>query len=344
MRSMALSVTPSKDQAKNLLSDEDQELLADLLESTPASGGGVDSKAFRVKHFKSVPAINSLESKGLIRKDGEKYVVDITVLPHLHTKASETVLASCEQIFEILKAHYFQTQTKPITVNTVARRANRSRRETLTALSYMIHSQCIGGRSTDLAEAKACLYPAEAVLTYQSFREAIEQLSGWHQKHFDATWRMSTQGALMPDPVSIEADAVLRPIYFPSWIDMLPLGLRDLLKEVYRAVALDLRALAAMGIRAAIDLVCVEQVGDVGSFQQKLNSMLMGQHISVTDCDHVLAAIEMGNASAHRGHIPSTEDLQTLLLICERLIAGKYVIPKGSDALRGNTPARKPTR
>jgi hypothetical protein len=133
----------------------------------------------------------------------------------------------------------------------------------------------------------------------------------------------------------------------PDWFFRLPEAPLGLLAEIYGALAIDLRALPAMGVRAIIDLVCVELIGDVGSFDKKVASLRDEGHITATEQTILAAAIDAGSAAAHRGHIPTRDDLTTLIDIAERVVYGHYILPGAARKLEANTPTRpkqKPRR
>jgi len=71
-----------------------------------------------------------------------------------------------------------------------------------------------------------------------------------------------------PPPIS-------RPM--PRWSRIIGIGvpgiIRDVLKEVYKALQADSPILATMGARTILDLVMIEKVGDKGSFEQKLEAL-----------------------------------------------------------------------
>ena len=88
-----------------------------------------------------------------------------------------------------------------------------------------------------------------------------------------------------------------------------------------------------MGARAAIDIVCSELVGDAGTFDQKFNALADLGKLSTHDIAIVKAAVNVGNASAHRGHIPTQEDVDSVVQICERLVEGHYILPSAASRL-----------
>ena len=127
----------------------------------------------------------------------------------------------------------------------------------------------------------------------------------------------------------------------PDWFGQLPDAPRELLAEIYSALTLDLRALPAMGVRAVIDIVCVGLVGDSGSFERKLDRLREGGHISDTECSILSVAIDAGSASAHRGYVPSRDDLASLLDIVEHMLRAQYVLPAAAKKMKVNTPPRQ---
>lgn len=129
---------------------------------------------------------------------------------------------------------------------------------------------------------------------------------------------------------------------FPPWANQLPTQLQELLIEVHTATASDARALAAMGARAIIDEVANEKVGDCGGFQEKLKALVDGEFISSYDREFIEAAVNVGNAAAHRGHRPTAETINDLLDIVEHLLRGAYILRETGKKLDALTPKRQP--
>ena len=115
--------------------------------------------------------------------------------------------------------------------------------------------------------------------------------------------------------------------------------------EVYVAADIGLRALPVMGIRAALDMLFIKLLGDDrGTFEQKVNALCAENLLSASEQDQVLAAIDAGSASAHRGHVPDADDLETTLAVCERILQSHFVLPDATRRLRTNTPPRAAPR
>lgn len=131
----------------------------------------------------------------------------------------------------------------------------------------------------------------------------------------------------------------------PKWIQDLYWGAPDvseLLKEIYSAVHNDARALAAMGIRALLEHVIIEQVGDTGSIGNNVTRFIEMGHVApkseqvFRDC-----LIESGHAAMHRGFKPASRDLDVLLDLTEGILASIYVHPQKAASVK--IPKRRPS-
>jgi hypothetical protein len=125
----------------------------------------------------------------------------------------------------------------------------------------------------------------------------------------------------------------------PSWAAELPEEEQSLLTEVYSAVASNGRRLAMMGSRALIDLFITRTVGDVGSFADKLNALEREGFLSRRSKEALAVALDAGNASAHRGFLPSEEALSMALDIVENLLHTE-IVGRRAPELRGAVPPR----
>jgi hypothetical protein len=141
-----------------------------------------------------------------------------------------------------------------------------------------------------------------------------------------------------PDP---GADSVYEDTYhpprlkkpLPKWHDQLPETLQEVLREAYTALQHDLRYIAAIGCRTALDIAAVEKVGDVGAFVEKLKKLVADKHISEDEKELILAVSDSGDAAAHRGFKPDIAHLMTLVDVLERLLHKFYIKPKEDQAL-----------
>lgn len=127
----------------------------------------------------------------------------------------------------------------------------------------------------------------------------------------------------------------------PRWKNKLPLPIRNVLEEVYKALQAESPRLATMGARTIIDLVAVDKIGDVGNFQQKLRELEEKCYVSGKNCEFIAAALDAGNAAAHRGLALNDEEVNCLMDIVENLLEAVYVLGEAAAKLRKSTPQRQ---
>ncbi len=128
----------------------------------------------------------------------------------------------------------------------------------------------------------------------------------------------------------------------PAWVDRLavPSEYAELLDEIYVALHADSRRLAMMGARALIDMAITRSVGDQGSFVGGLTSLVEKQLISERNRGIIEAAVDVGHASAHRGHRPNSDDVNLVIDIVENLIHNE-LLAEPAKALKSTTPQRE---
>jgi hypothetical protein len=126
----------------------------------------------------------------------------------------------------------------------------------------------------------------------------------------------------------------------PPWKDELENEILGLLEEVYVALQADSRALSMMGARALIDMVILQEVGDAGSFAQKLTKLQKNGFLSEVNKGILQAALEVGNAASHRGYRPESNQINTVMDIVEHLLHST-ILKKESAELEKSTPRRK---
>ena len=154
------------------------------------------------------------------------------------------------------------------------------------------------------------------------------------------------------------SDGSLTQFYYPSpvsrkepdWMLYMRVGLAapkeemigDLMYEVYRAVDGKQYRLAAMGIRALLEQVMIQMVGDHQTFDQKLDKFQKQGYVSEIQRDAMSATLEVGHAVMHRGHLPTERDLTVALDIVEGVLAPIYGHKIEADKLIDKVPPRAP--
>lgn len=99
----------------------------------------------------------------------------------------------------------------------------------------------------------------------------------------------------------------------------------DFLREIYRALRNNAPRLVVIGIRALLEQVMIEKVGDAGNFVQNLDRFQQEGFISSVQRSAIEPVIEAGHASTHRRFKASTEQISDLLDVTESLIATIYI-------------------
>jgi hypothetical protein len=116
-----------------------------------------------------------------------------------------------------------------------------------------------------------------------------------------------------------------------------------LVREIYGALQHGYLRLAACGVRALIEQIAVQQnAGDQGSFAKNIGELRDRGGLSADQYKRVMTVIDAGSATIHRGHVPTQEDVVTMLAITEHIVAGTYLHPPAVEALASRTPARAP--
>jgi hypothetical protein len=134
-----------------------------------------------------------------------------------------------------------------------------------------------------------------------------------------------------------------RPVWFNYlFMDRDVSNLGWLLSEVYRAVDGGQHRLAAMGIRALLEQVMVKLVGDLKTFDEKLDELQAKGFISLIQRDAMRDTLEMGHAAMHRGFKPDEPELSLALDILEGILAPIYGHAKESSKLAKRIPPRAP--
>lgn len=118
-------------------------------------------------------------------------------------------------------------------------------------------------------------------------------------------------------------------------------NLAELMSEVYVAVQHNSRRLAAMGIRAALEMIMKGKIGECKSFKHYIDKFQEAGYLSVRDSISLDTIIEAGNASVHRGWNPTVTDVHTLLDITESVVQTAYFHESRVSELEKKLPPRK---
>ena len=327
----------------NELDSQHLRLLTSLLLAMPRNDEGLDPLPFRADHYEDISKIEWLEAVGYIRKEQDRYHVSLTGLVQLSDQRARELVRIFESLFIELKRHYRRVQRHPAVVDVLASAAGVSGSDCREALYYMVEGQWCSGRSTSFfSDPNPVVCPAESILAYETFSDVIVQLRIWQASRIrDRQKQLASALLTFPFASGNELPAQIESVRRkPDWFDKLPTSQKPLMDEIYAGLSQGLRALPCMGVRAVIDVLCVELLGSDDTFKEKTKKLLAAGHILQADKTALDAVIEAGHASAHRGHFPSQDDLTVILDIAEQLLHRHYIQPELVRQLVTNTPLK----
>ncbi|MFC3282348.1 DUF4145 domain-containing protein [Litchfieldella rifensis] len=121
----------------------------------------------------------------------------------------------------------------------------------------------------------------------------------------------------------------------PEWHKELPDAERRLISEVYVALHAKALSLTTMGLRALLDMYIVRKIGDVGTFNEKLEKLQQGGFLSAAQLKQLDTALDAGNAAAHRGFCPPEETVAFALDVVEVLLHQDHLGHKSKKVSSG---------
>lgn len=118
-----------------------------------------------------------------------------------------------------------------------------------------------------------------------------------------------------------------------------------LMREVYSALDNGSLRLAAMGIRAALENLMIEKVGDRQSFKANIDALQKAGYLSLRQAVALDTILEAGHAAVHRQWKPKSGDIDTVLEITNTLIESVYLHEESVRNLDKRVPKRpRPNR
>ncbi len=131
----------------------------------------------------------------------------------------------------------------------------------------------------------------------------------------------------------------------PSWANwtkswLLDPVIADLLDEIYTALDNDLRVLATIGMRTALDRSMTLHDIDDGNFEDRLKEMARLGHITESQKTCMIPLKNAGNAAAHKCWKPDSAEIQVLMDIIESYLHHVFLLRKAAEALDGSIPKK----
>lgn len=189
-----------------------RELLGRLLDEALLPIGGATAPKFRSDNYSMIEVLDEMESRKLIRKIDNRYVVAVIALCFIDTDAARKITSSIEKLYGVLRERYKASQEEPVPVPQLASAASVSMHDAVIALPLMLeNSLWWSGCSTDLTKADAFVTPSEGVLKYETFKSVEDQIRKWNTKA-SPIGRAENPLAPAPPPKDQPMDSVI-----PAW-------------------------------------------------------------------------------------------------------------------------------
>jgi hypothetical protein len=292
-----------------------------------------------------------LDRDGYLRKDSgtNKYFVSLIGLAQLGAKPVKRLLANSEKIFTEMRKRYTADPHAKLYLAELATQTGLAVGDIRESLGYMTELSIWSGHnlSGDRVEAtELYVMPSENVVSpkYRRFRDLImERLRQKEERRKRPQYEMPAGffgNPAVADDKSKKPTEVRRGDQ-QGWYRSLKPGIRSLMDEVSLAIDADVRTLAAMGLRAVVDMACNDVLEDIGGFSKKLAALRDHGHITDAQSRTLANALELGHAAAHRGHIPSRKGIQSLRDIVEHLLKQLYLHGPASEQLKRSVPSRQ---
>ena len=99
-----------------------------------------------------------------------------------------------------------------------------------------------------------------------------------------------------------------------------------------------------MGIRAVLEAVMRDRVGDHGNFKAMVDEFQKAGYLSLRQAGSLDSILEAGHASIHRGWESTEQDITTLLDITEAVIETTYLHERRAQDLDSRVPRRSRLR
>jgi hypothetical protein len=131
----------------------------------------------------------------------------------------------------------------------------------------------------------------------------------------------------------------------PRWLfrliflDTPDMGKFRLINEIYTCIENDCPRTALMGIRALLEAVMTDAVGEISGFQKQLDRFAADGHISKHDKEALTVVLDAGHAAVHRRFSASPEAIDACLNIIEGVMRSFYMSKYDREAV-GDVPKK----
>lgn len=344
---MPLSV-PHVDVVKESLGEAAIQALSLVFANSSGIPPSTPSARLRADHSHLMDTLDRLGWDGTFLKRNDTnttYRVSGFALPLIDSSHALELLECMHAIYTHLKIYYAEHLREPLPISELIGFSGTSSDLAQEALCYMydVDGWSAGSSSSFPIDPDSNVTINEQVLIYGSFGDLLARIYEWNyvnpkQKATSATnWPL--QNSTQSSSVFFNDTNLLK---FPQWYEELEPNKKALLNEIDLGLRNQLSALPMMGLRALLESVMIERVGDSGGFEAKLKQFEKNGYATPQHADVIRKVLDAGHASMHRTYFPNADDLETCVDVVKHLLHGVYVLhPKVLD-LAANTPPRQP--
>ena len=163
----------------------------------------------------------------------------------------------------------------------------------------------------------------------------------WFSEDYDPeTGRPEISTKFYPPPTFRESPRWLSNFFPFNEIDE---NISDLIREIYIALQNEAPRIAVMGIRALLETIMIDKVGDQGTFGNNMQKFMKEGYISEKQKDVIDTVLEAGHASMHRSYKPTKNDVVPLMDITENIIETIYINESKIKGYKDKLPKRSKT-
>jgi len=326
------------------------EILSAIFESQESVSEGVGAKRFRADHKNWISDLEDMSSKHtLVRRTNDEndvYHVAPYALPLLESNKASRIIEAMEAVLSRLQNFYDERLDERLAVEELLGIDGIEDEDVRHALYFLGEAHGIfSSRSTGFpyADESSChLY--EGVIRVESSLDILcqyyDQLDGSKPAMMPQDLLYSDFNYAHLDSPSI-VNACLQGDERLLHINFLDEDEKRVMQEIEQALKMGLVSLSAMGIRTLFDFYLQKQLPGYQNFSAGIKELRKQGHFSSLDEDMIKTVVELGNAAAHRGHIPSSDDLEVCIRVYARLILGERELKGMVGGLAKRTPQRK---
>ena len=275
------------------------------------------------------------------------YRVSGFALPLIDSPRAAQLLECMGTAYEHLKDYYKGHLREPLSVRELIKFSGSNCELAQEALCYMydVSGWSAGSSQNFPVDSDSTVTIDEQVLIHSSFGDLLAQVYEWnyvnpkHKATAASNWLTQIPGYQSHGFFNGTTTS-----NYPEWYEELDDTKKALLNEIDLNLRNNLSALPMMGLRALLESVMVEQVGDDGGFEAKLRLFEKNGYVTSQHADIIRKVLDAGHASMHRTYFPSVGDLDTCVDVVKHLLHGVYVLHPKVQGLVVNTPPRQKSR